>query len=72
MTMTGTLRLPDSEWRRRIESFARCDFAVDIVHRRALPADVEVRIPIEGAESLNVAMAGSIALYEWRRQNPQP
>ena len=44
--------------------------------REGLPAnverDVEARIPIEGAESLNVAMAGSIALYEWRRQNPQP
>jgi len=34
--------------------------------------DIEARIPIEGAESLNVAAAGSIALYEWRRQNPQP
>ena len=41
--------------------------------RAGLPAverDVEARIPIEGAESLNVAAAGSIALYEWRRQNP--
>jgi len=42
--------------------------------RTGLPADVErdveARIPIEGAESLNVAAAGSIALYEWRRQNP--
>ena len=42
--------------------------------REGLPAeverDIEARIPIEGAESLNVAAAGSIALYEWRRQNP--
>jgi TrmH family RNA methyltransferase len=30
--------------------------------------DVEVTIPIRGAESLNVATAGAIALYEWRRQ----
>jgi TrmH family RNA methyltransferase len=31
--------------------------------------DVEAWIPIAGAESLNVAVAGAIALYEWRRQN---
>lgn len=31
--------------------------------------DAEARIPI-GSESLNVAAAGAIALYEWRRQNP--
>ncbi len=41
--------------------------------RDGLPAavgrDVEARIPIEGVESLNVAVAGAIALYEWRRQN---
>ncbi|MFZ1879341.1 MAG: RNA methyltransferase [Gaiellaceae bacterium] len=40
--------------------------------REGLPADVErdveARIPISGAESLNVAAAGAIALYEWRRQ----
>jgi TrmH family RNA methyltransferase len=30
--------------------------------------DLEVTIPIE-SESLNVAAAGAIALYEWRRQN---
>jgi TrmH family RNA methyltransferase len=30
--------------------------------------DVDARIPISGAESLNVAAAGAIALYEWRRQ----
>jgi TrmH family RNA methyltransferase len=35
-----------------------------------LPRDGEARIPIAGAESLNVAVAGAIALYEWRRQNP--
>jgi RNA methyltransferase, TrmH family len=31
--------------------------------------DVEGWIPIGGVESLNVAAAGAIALYEWRRQN---
>jgi TrmH family RNA methyltransferase len=31
--------------------------------------DLEVTIPI-GSESLNVAAAGAIALYEWRRRNP--
>jgi RNA methyltransferase, TrmH family len=40
--------------------------------REGLPAeverDVEARIPIESAESLNVAVAGAIALYEWKRQ----
>jgi RNA methyltransferase, TrmH family len=43
--------------------------------REGLPADVvatcdeSVTIPLEpGAESLNVAMAGTIALYEWRRR----
>jgi TrmH family RNA methyltransferase len=30
--------------------------------------DVDARIPIESAESLNVAAAGAIALYEWARQ----
>ena len=35
-----------------------------------VPRDVEAWIPIAGAESLNVAVAGAIALYEWRRQNP--
>ena len=42
--------------------------------REGLPAaverDVEAWIPIGGAESLNVAASGAIALYEWRRQNP--
>jgi TrmH family RNA methyltransferase len=33
-----------------------------------LERDVDAWIPIAGAESLNVAVAGSIALYEWRRQ----
>jgi TrmH family RNA methyltransferase len=32
--------------------------------------DLEATISIAGAESLNVATAGAIALYEWRRQNP--
>jgi TrmH family RNA methyltransferase len=43
--------------------------------REGLPAeverDVEARIPIESAESLNVAASGAIALYEWRRQGDQ-
>ena len=43
--------------------------------REGLPSDVErdvdARIPIEGAESLNVAASGAIALYEWRRQCDQ-
>lgn len=42
--------------------------------REGLPAeverDVDAWIPIGGAESLNVGVAGAIALYEWRRQNP--
>jgi TrmH family RNA methyltransferase len=42
--------------------------------RTGLPAevarDVEVRIPIESAESLNVAATGAIALYELRRRRP--
>jgi TrmH family RNA methyltransferase len=41
--------------------------------RDGLPPDVEhdvgATIPIESAESLNVAAAGAIALYEWQRQN---
>jgi TrmH family RNA methyltransferase len=40
--------------------------------REGLPAEVErdgdARIPIAGAESLNVASAGAIALYEWSRR----
>jgi RNA methyltransferase, TrmH family len=35
-----------------------------------VPRAVEASIPIAGAESLNVAAAGAVALYEWRRQNP--
>ena len=31
--------------------------------------DLDASITISGAESLNVAAAGAIALYEWRRQN---
>jgi RNA methyltransferase, TrmH family len=34
-----------------------------------VPRDAEASIPIARAESLNVAVAGAIALYEWRRQN---
>ena len=41
--------------------------------REGLPAelerDVDAWVPIGGAESLNVAVAGAIALYEWHRQN---
>jgi tRNA G18 (ribose-2'-O)-methylase SpoU len=33
-----------------------------------LERDVDATIPIAGAESLNVAASGAIALYEWRRQ----
>jgi tRNA G18 (ribose-2'-O)-methylase SpoU len=40
--------------------------------REGLPAeverDVEATIPV-ASESLNVATAGAIALFEWRRQN---
>jgi TrmH family RNA methyltransferase len=40
--------------------------------REGLPAEVErdldAWIPIAGAESLNVAASGAIALYEWQRQ----
>jgi TrmH family RNA methyltransferase len=40
--------------------------------REGLPDDVErdadARIPIRSAESLNVAAAGAVALYEWSRQ----
>jgi TrmH family RNA methyltransferase len=38
--------------------------------RADVPRDIEASIPITGAESLNVATAGAVALYEWRRQNP--
>lgn len=34
-----------------------------------LERDAEAWIPIGGAESLNVGVAGAIALYEWHRQN---
>ena len=44
--------------------------------RAGLPAaverDIDAWIPIGGAESLNVGVAGAIALYEWRRQNGLP
>jgi len=42
--------------------------------REGLPAtverDAEATIPCRGVDSLNVAAAGAIALYEWARQNP--
>ena len=41
--------------------------------RDGLPGEVErdadATIPLAGAESLNVAAAGAIALYEWRRRS---
>ena len=44
--------------------------------RAGLPAaverDVDAWIPIAGAESLNVAASGAIALYEWSRQRVEP
>jgi TrmH family RNA methyltransferase len=47
--------------------------------RQGLPDDVaagcheRATIPLaKGAESLNVATAGAIALYEWSRRNPAP
>lgn len=59
------------------EPLASLDLAGRVVfllgsEREGLPREVErdqdARIPIEGAESLNVAAAGAIALYERRRQ----
>jgi TrmH family RNA methyltransferase len=59
------------------ESLGSVDLASPVVfllgaERDGLPADVErdvdAWIPIAGAESLNVAASGAIALYEWRRQ----
>jgi RNA methyltransferase, TrmH family len=35
---------------------------------RKVEREVDARIPISGAESLNVAVSGAIALYEWSRQ----
>lgn len=58
---------------------AGIDLAGEVVfvlgaEREGLPdgveRDLDAWIPIAGAESLNVAAAGAIALYEWRRQNP--
>jgi TrmH family RNA methyltransferase len=59
------------------EPLGSLDLSGDVVfllgaEREGLPAgverDAEARIPIAGAESLNVAAAGAIALYEWQRQ----
>jgi TrmH family RNA methyltransferase len=61
------------------DALGEVDLAGDVIfllgaEREGLPADLprdlEASIPIVGAESLNVAAAGAIALYEWRRQNP--
>jgi TrmH family RNA methyltransferase len=60
------------------EPLGQVDLAGDVcfllgAEREGLPAevgrDVDAWIPIGGAESLNVGVAGAIALYEWRRQN---
>ncbi len=63
------------------EALADVDLSGDVVfvlgaEREGLPADVLARceasatIPIAGgAESLNVAMAGAVALYELARRN---
>jgi TrmH family RNA methyltransferase len=60
------------------QALGSVDLGGDVVfllgaEREGLPAeverDVDAWIPIAGAESLNVAVAGAIALYEWRRQN---
>jgi RNA methyltransferase, TrmH family len=59
------------------EPLSEVDLRPDVVfllgaERAGLPdgleRDLEATIPIAGAESLNVAAAGAIALYEWRRQ----
>jgi TrmH family RNA methyltransferase len=58
---------------------AACALAGEVVfclgsERGGLPArlerELDATIPIRGAESLNVAVAGAVALYEWARQNP--
>ncbi len=60
------------------EPLGRVDLSGEVTllvgsEREGLPAglerDVEARIPIESAESLNAAVAGAIALWEWRCQN---
>jgi TrmH family RNA methyltransferase len=38
----------------------------------AEPRDVDAWIPIAGVESLNVAAAGAVALYEWSRRHGAP
>jgi RNA methyltransferase, TrmH family len=59
-------------------AIGECDLRGEVVfllgaERAGLPdeaeRDLDAWIPI-GSESLNVAAAGAIALYEWRRQNP--
>jgi RNA methyltransferase, TrmH family len=55
----------------RVDLSQRVSFLLG-AERAGLPADVErdleARIPIDRAESLNVAVSGAIALYEWSRQ----
>ncbi len=62
----------DGEPLRRLDLRGEVTFLVG-AEREGLPAelerDVDAWIPIGGAESLNAAVAGAIALYEWRRQN---
>ena len=59
------------------EPLASLDLSIRVAfllgaERDGLPAevarDIDAWIPIAGAESLNVAASGAIALYEWRRQ----
>jgi RNA methyltransferase, TrmH family len=55
-----------------VELSGRVSFLLG-AERDGLPAsverDLEATIPLAGAESLNVAAAGAIALYEWRRSS---
>ncbi len=37
----------------------------------SLVRDLDATIPTRAGESLNVAVAGAVALYEWARQNPR-
>jgi TrmH family RNA methyltransferase len=58
----------------RVDLSGRVAFLLG-AERAGLPAeverDVEATIPIEGAESLNVAATGAIALYAYRVQAPR-
>ena len=67
-------------WRTEESPLDECDLRGGVTfllgaEREGLPAelerDLEATIPVE-VESLNVAVTGAIALYEWRRQNSVP